>query len=154
MEAARRATTDDLPRLVELLTAAEGELGPMRGGDVWRAGRLRPDGTEAHLRAALDDEDSLVVAGTIDGTVVGYGVVRLDRLGDGRVIGRIEDLFVEDDARGVGVGESLMNEILDWCKHRGCAGVDAMALPGHRLTKNFFEESGFAARLLIMHRPL
>ena len=32
--------------------------------------------------------------------------------------------------------------------------VDAFALPGHRATKNFFEEEGFTARALIMHRPL
>ena len=34
------------------------------------------------------------------------------------------------------------------------AGVDATALPGDRLTKNFFESNGFTARLLIMHRRL
>jgi hypothetical protein len=37
---------------------------------------------------------------------------------------------------------------------RGCSGVDATALPGNRATKNFFEESGFTARLLVMHHRL
>jgi hypothetical protein len=31
-------------------------------------------------------------------------------------------------------------------------GIDAFALPGMRETKNFFEGSGFTARLLVMHR--
>ena len=32
--------------------------------------------------------------------------------------------------------------------------MDAMALPGHRSAKNFFEESGFTARKLVMHHRL
>ena len=66
----------------------------------------------------------------------------------------VEDLFVLDEARSVGLGETLMDALLDWCRARGCRGVDAVALPGHRATKNFFEESGFTARLIVMYRSL
>lgn len=43
---------------------------------------------------------------------------------------------------------------LDWFVGAGCTGVDALALPGARATKNFFEENGFTARLLVVHRRL
>ena len=36
----------------------------------------------------------------------------------------------------------------------GCVGVDSFALPGHRAAKNFFEESGFTARAIVMHHAL
>ena len=42
-------------------------------------------------------------------------------------------------------------EILTWCRARDCRGIDAIALPGNRATKNFFEASGFTARMLVMH---
>jgi hypothetical protein len=32
--------------------------------------------------------------------------------------------------------------------------VDVIALPGHRATKNFFEEQGFTARAIVMHHGL
>jgi GNAT superfamily N-acetyltransferase len=67
------------------------------------------------------------------------------------VLGRITDLFVEPGARAVGVGEALMDALLPWFRARECRGVDATALPGNRETKNFFEMSGFTARLLVMH---
>jgi hypothetical protein len=35
----------------------------------------------------------------------------------------------------------------------GCVGVDAPALPGSRSAKAFFEDNGFIARMLVMHRP-
>jgi hypothetical protein len=48
----------------------------------------------------------------------------------------------------------MMAEALAWMGRIGCTGVDALALPGARATKNFFEENGFTARLLVVHRPL
>ena len=66
----------------------------------------------------------------------------------------IEDLYVEPPARGVGVGEALMNLILAWATEHGCFGVDSIALPGDRGTKNFFESFGLVARKIAVHRAL
>jgi hypothetical protein len=48
----------------------------------------------------------------------------------------------------------MAEALVAFCTARGCVGIDALALPGHRAAKNFFEESGFTARALVMHRPL
>jgi GNAT superfamily N-acetyltransferase len=152
VEAARPAVTSDLPRLSELMLQAREELGPTRGGSVFLARELRPDRPE--MSARLDDPLRAMWSGTIDGFVVGYASAHDEELDDGSRLGVIDSLFVEPEARSVGVGEALINQVLDWCRHRGCAGVDATALPGNRATKNFFEESGFTARLLVMHRRL
>jgi GNAT superfamily N-acetyltransferase len=152
MEGARPAEAGDLARLEVLSREAGDELRPTRGGAVFLAspaGSSRPE-----LSAALADPRRGVWAGTIDGVVVGYAAAHDEELADGSLLGVIDDLFVEPDARGVGVGEALMELILEWCATRGCSGVDATALPGNRATKNFFEESGFTARLLVMHRRL
>ena len=37
---------------------------------------------------------------------------------------------------------------------QGCFGVDSLALPGDRHTKNFFESFGLVARAIIVHRSL
>ena len=154
MEAARPATPPDLPDLVSLAESAIAELAPTRGGAVFvhREGRVAP--VEASLARDLADRDAFVVAGTIDGIIVGYAAGRTEELRDGSRLGLIDDLFVHEGARSVGVGEAMMNELLEWFRDRGCAGVDATALPGNRATKNFFEESGFTARLLVMHHRL
>ena len=57
-------------------------------------------------------------------------------------------------ARSVGVGEAMADDIVAFCATRRCTGIDAVALPGHRATKNFFEEGGFTARAIVMHRAL
>lgn len=154
MEAARPATSSDLPHLAALSARALEELAPTRGGAVFvhREGRAAP--VEETLARDLADPDAVVLAGTIDDVVVGYATGRTETLRDGSVLGIIDDLYVDEGARSVGVGEAMMNELLEWFRSKGCAGVDATALPGNRATKNFFEESGFTARLLVMHHRL
>ncbi len=78
----------------------------------------------------------------------------LRSLRDGTRLGVITDIYVESEARGVAVGECLMNSLLEWFTETGCEGADAYALPGDRSTKNFFEGSGFSARLLVMHHKM
>lgn len=154
MEAARAAGPADLPRLVELARLLRDELGPMRGGALWVARDARPEPLRDALRTLLERDDALVVAGTIDEVVVGFGVVEIETLRDGTRLGRITDLFVEPEARAVGVGERMLERLVAHCAAHGCAGVDAPALPGHRAAKNFFEGAGFTARLLVMHHAL
>jgi GNAT superfamily N-acetyltransferase len=150
-EACRPAGVADVPRLAELNRAVIEELSPMRGGAIWKAREARQEPIEEALEELLDDPDARVLVATIDGTVVGYAVAHLEHLTDGSVLGVIDDIFVEDGARQVGLGELMINDLMAWCEERKCVGMDAMALPGHRATKNFFEESGFTARQLVMH---
>jgi GNAT superfamily N-acetyltransferase len=154
MEGARPATPADVPRLAQLARAAIAELLPTRGGAVWRAREARPEPLEENLAAALADPCVRVLVGTIDDVIVGYAAVRIEDLRDGTRLGVVDDIYVEEEARGVGLGESMMNDLIAWCVDQGCFGMDAMALPGHRSTKNFFEESGFTARQLVMHHSL
>jgi GNAT superfamily N-acetyltransferase len=145
---ARAAGPGDAARIRELEEAARVELGPMRGGHLFllREGSL--------LREAATAGDGTVWVGTIDDEVVGYSAAHVEVVGDGTRLAVVDAIFVEEGARGVGVGEAMMDEVLRWSGQQGCVGVDAAALPGHRSTKNFFEGSGFTARLLIMHRAL
>jgi GNAT superfamily N-acetyltransferase len=146
----RRATPHDVPVLDELATAALAELLPTRGGALYarREARARP------LMELLDDEVALVLAGLIDDAVIGYAAATQEELRDGSRLAAVSDLYVHPEARGVGVGEALMVDIVAWAAERGCIGVDAMVLPGNRETKNFFETFGLTARALVVHRPL
>jgi ribosomal protein S18 acetylase RimI-like enzyme len=151
VEAARPASPADIADIVALAGTARDELQPTRGGTVFLQ-REAPDGSVERITTAVGDEDQLVVVGTVDGVTVGYGVARLEALRDGELLGVIDDLYVLADARGVGVGEAMADALLAFCRQRGCVGVDAVALPGNRATKNFFESFGLVARAILVHR--
>jgi ribosomal protein S18 acetylase RimI-like enzyme len=154
MEGSRPATAEDLSRIAELAELARQELVPMKGGALWSAREAVAEPFDDAYGALIDRDDALVVVGTVDETVVGFGVLTLERLRTGETLGVISDLFVEPDAREVGVGEAMADDLVAFCATRGCTGIDALALPGHRTTKNFFEGFGFTARALVMHRAL
>jgi ribosomal protein S18 acetylase RimI-like enzyme len=154
VEGARPATPDDVPRLAELNRQALAEQLPLRGGAVFVAREARAEPLEGALAAALDDPNTLLLAGTIDDTPIGYAVAHVEDLRDGTRLGVITDIYVEAEGRGVGVGECLMDRLLAWFTERECNAADAHALPGDRSTKNFFEGSGFSARLLVMHHKM
>jgi GNAT superfamily N-acetyltransferase len=154
VEAVRPAAAGDLPRIVELARLMRQELSAMKGGGLWVGREARSEPLEGSYTALLDDDESHVVVATLDGAVVGFGVATIEILRSGERLGVIGDLFVEPEARAVGVGEVLADDLVAFCEARGCVGIDALALPGHRAAKNFFEESGFTARAIVMHRPL
>jgi ribosomal protein S18 acetylase RimI-like enzyme len=144
-EAARPATADDAAAIAALFDTATAELRAERGGELWarRAGRDQ---------GFLAPEDGAVLAGTIDGTVVGYAVVRYEELVDGGLLAVLDDIYVDVEARGVGVGEALLDLAIAVARERGCVGIDSVALPGMRATKNFFEAAGMVARAIVVHR--
>lgn len=151
-EAARPATDVDLGELVRLAEQALASIPTQRGGDVVALRDLRAHPVAPSLRSALHDPDALVLVGTWHDVPVGYLVAHLERLRDRSTVAVIEDLWVEPEARGVAVGEVMFETALAWARDAGCRGIDAMALPGDRETKNFFERFGLVARAIVVHR--
>jgi GNAT superfamily N-acetyltransferase len=154
MGTARPAVLADVPRLAALCRQALAEMAPARGGAVFVQREAQAEPLEERFAAALADPTKAMFAGIFDAVMLGYAAVTDETLRDGSSLAVVTDLYVEPAAREVGVGEALMDALIEWATVRGCAGVDATALPGDRLTKNFFESNGFTARLLIMHRRL
>ena len=154
MEAARHATVDDLDAILGLATELRAELVPMRGGSLWSRTAAYPEPLDTTFRALIERPDTSVLVGTIDGSVIGFGVATTAVLRDGTRLGEITELFVTPEARAVSVGEELLRQLVAWCRAEGCVGIDAFALPGHRAAKNFFETAGFVARALVMHHDI
>lgn len=154
MEGCRDAQAADLARIAELARSLRDEIAPIRGGVLWANREALAEPLEEAYRALLDDPDARVVMGTIDGAAIGFGVGEIQRLHDDRRLGVIRDLYVEPDARGIGVGEAMVEALLEFFVSRNCVGADAWALPGHRMTKNFFEGHHFVSRGIVVHRPL
>jgi GNAT superfamily N-acetyltransferase len=154
VEASRRARGDELARIVELARAMRAELGGMKGGARWLDRDAWREPLEDVYRDLIGRADACVVVGTIDDVVLGYAVGVLELVASGARVAAITDLYVEEGAREVGVGEAMLAHVVDFARQHHCVGIDALALPGHRAAKNFFEEQGFTARALVMHHSL
>ena len=154
MESARPATPDDRSAIVAIAERERERTVEQRGGPLFLRREVEAGTFADRLDRLLDGRDGLAVAGCYDGVVFGYGLVEWQELADGGALARITDLVVDEEIRASGIGEAMMDLIVEVAEERGCLGVDAMALPGDRETKNFFESFGLKARLLTVHRSL
>ncbi len=153
-EGCRLAGPDDVPRLAALAQQAVSELQGGRGGEVWARHLGRQAPYEETFTFQIADRSHRVLIGTLDGDALAYAVAHIEVLRDGGRLGVVDDLYTEPGARELGLGEIMMQSLMDWCTEQGCFGVDSLALPGDRHTKNFFETFGLVARALVVHRPL
>ena len=112
-ESARTAVPADVAAVVPHVAAAGDEKRQQKGGPLWFRRERRWGDPEPELLAALGADDHEVAVGTIDDVVVGYGLVRAERLRDGSLLGVIDDIYVDPEARSVGVGEAVMDHLID-----------------------------------------
>jgi GNAT superfamily N-acetyltransferase len=123
----------------------------MRGGPAL-LGAATP---EALVARWADSADACLLVGEYEEAVVGVLGATVAPAHEGLATrALVECCYVETLARGVGVGSALMASAVDWAGSRGCAEVDALALPGDRSTKQRLEAAGFTARLLTLSRRL
>ncbi len=104
VESARPATGADRGRLTELVAAARAEIVDQRGGTLHLLRDVRALGDDD----VLLDQAACVVVGEYDDVVVGYAALHVERLSDGTDLAVLDDIYVEPDAREVGVGDVVM----------------------------------------------
>ncbi len=154
-ESARPATPEDLSLVVALAAVLRTGMTAQRGGPLWAAHDALAPLTITSLAARSADPNLATIVGTLDGHVLAYGLAHLEPITRGHgTVGVIDELFVAEPARAVGLGETLLAALVTWCRESRCTGIDATALPGDRQAKNFFEAAGFKARRLVMHTDL
>lgn len=148
----RPANHNDVSAILELYADAEAEQIVRK--PIWAMTDALDTEFAASLANAIDSPDSWVTVGLIDDVPVGFLWATLESMlgrAAGARIGRIRLVYTEPEARGVGVGHAMLEDIMSTLRGVGIRHFDAPVGPGQRLTKNFFEGHEFAARSIIMH---
>lgn len=150
--AARRAVAEDIAVLETMYRSLESEMEGLH--KMWPVADGLDEPVTESFQDALDEPDTIVLIGEIDGYPFGFLMVRVERLlaqADGELVGSIRLIYVDKEVREVALGEEMREMALATLRERGITKFDAHVLPGHRLAKNFFEAGGFSARSIIMH---
>lgn len=142
----RPALESDLAALVDaerLFRAAVAEAD--RGGAEYLA-ELEEAGSTGWSQRLTEPSWCVAVAG-IDDVVLGAAAAQTVVPG---TASRVHLLWVHADAREVGLGEGLLDYLMQQARAAGAARIEASALPGDRDTKNLFERAGLVARLIVV----
>ncbi len=111
-----------------------------------------PAPTRDELQAMVDSDASIVlVARGADGQISGSLTLVVFRVPTG-VRAWIEDVVVDENARGQGVGEALTRFALDEARRRGAKNVDLTSRPSREAANRLYQRIGFELRHSNLYR--
>ena len=98
------------------------------------------------LEGCLHSEDKLLLVAEIDGKLVGYaaGVIQtrspIFRIAEN---GYINDVFVEEAFRKLGIAREFLTELKKWFESKGIKHVELSVLAGNEVGKKTWTKFGF-----------
>ena len=139
----RNAQEADIPRIIDLLHQVD-----MVHYDK-RPDLFKPNTTkynEQELGVLLEDETKPIFVYD-DGEVLGYAFCQLnevqnDRLLQDRKTLYIDDLCVDENARGKHIGKALFDFVRDYAKSIGCRAVTLNVWEGNDSAIRFYQNMG------------
>jgi ribosomal protein S18 acetylase RimI-like enzyme len=100
---------------------------------------------DAEQLATIMAEGSTVFIARVDGEIVGTLTLVMYRIATG-LKAWIEDVVVDESARGQGVGEALNLAALDEARKRGAKAVSLTSRPSREAANRLYQRIGFSAR--------
>ncbi len=97
------------------------------------------------LAAIVGNPDCVLFVARLDGVIVGSLTLAMYPLPTGRKAW-IDDVVVDDVARGQGIGEALSRAALDEAGRRGAKEVDLTSRPKREAANRLYQRMGFVAR--------
>lgn len=89
---------------------------------------------------------SNVFVAEVEGKVVGFMLCRLKRVPaymGGVLVGELSDMWIEAEARRMGIGDKLSRLALDWLRQQGAHSVEIQVLKDNEASWKLYERMGF-----------
>lgn len=153
----RRAEEKDIPRIDALLSQVL-EIHAALRPDLFVSGTRKY--TDEELKGILKDENTPVFAAVDENDVLaGYAFcVMNDYSGSNNMQPvrslYIDDLCVDENARGSHVGKSLYEYVMAYAKEQGCYSVTLNVWEGNDSARAFYDRMGFGIQKTVMEKIL
>ena len=103
------------------------------------------------MQRIVGSEATTLLAAKLDGQIVGFLALAMFPIPTG-FRAWIEDVIVNEAARGRGIGEVLTKKALDLAEMAGARTVDLTSRPSREAAGRLYERVGFAARSTRIYR--
>ena len=147
----RKAAKEDIQRIIELLHQVN------MVHHVIRPDLFKPHTTkynEQELEAMLDD-DSKPIFVFDDGMVSGYAFCQITEVKNNQLLEDIKTLYIDDicvdeNARGKHVGKALYEYVLDYAKSIDCNNITLNVWEGNEAAQRFYRNMGMQVQKTTM----
>jgi len=131
--------------VIDIVTDVTDEVVEAFGALVPQLSSSSPPPDRSLLEAIVADPDSALLLARLDGRIVGSLTLATYRIPTG-IKAWIEDVVVDESARGHGVGESLSRAAIEEARRRGAKDVNLTSRPSREAANRLYERIGFEAR--------
>ena len=107
--------------------------------------RSNPSPSKEQLESIVASDTSHLLLAKLDGAIVGTLTLVIFNIPTG-IRAWIEDVVVDGDARGNGVGEALNLFAIEEARKRGAVTVDLTSRPSREAANRLYQRLGFVAR--------
>jgi ribosomal protein S18 acetylase RimI-like enzyme len=101
-----------------------------------------PIPTREELQKLIDSPSVLILARGADGEIIGAAALGVFRTPSG-VHAHVEDVIVDESLRGQGIGEALVNHLLQIAREMGLKGVSLTCNPRRVAANALYQKMGF-----------
>ena len=136
--------------VIEVASEATEELRVALAALLPQLSSSSPPGLD-ELALLVDDPGSVLFVARLEGRIVGSLTLVLYRIPTG-VKAWIEDVVVDEAARGHGIGELLNRAALDEAARRGVKGVSLTSRPSREAANRLYQRIGFSIRETNVYR--
>jgi len=144
-------SVDAVSVVIEIATRSDHELLQAFARLVPQLSKSSPPPTADELDEMVHSEASDVLVARLDGVIVGTLTLVVFRIPTG-VRAWIEDVVVDDSARGHGVGDLLNRFALDLARQKGAKTVDLTSRPSRDAANRLYQRIGFEPRETNVYR--
>ena len=127
---------------IEIATEVTDEIVAAFGRLIPQLSSSSPAPDREALAAIVDDPFSMLYLARVDGRIVGSLTLALYQIPTG-LKAWIEDVVVDDSARGQGVGEALSMAAVEEARRRGAKDVSLTSRPSREAANRLYQRLGF-----------
>ena len=131
--------------VIEIMEEATPELVEAMARLVPQLSRSAPAPTQAELAEITGSPATVLFVARVDGRIVGSLTLVLFRIPTG-VRAWIEDVVVESEVRGAGVGAALNRAAIEEADRAGARTVDLTSRPSRDVANRLYQRLGFEQR--------
>ena len=136
---------------IEIATDVTDELVAAFARLIPQLSKSSPPPTAEEIGAMIRSDASDVLVARVDGAIAGTLTLVVFRIPTG-VRAWIEDVVVDDSARGHGVGDALNRFALDLAREKGAKTVDLTSRPSREAANRLYQRIGFQPRETNVYR--
>jgi len=136
---------------IEIATEPTEELVHAMAVLIPQLSKSNPPPSQADLSAIISSEASVLFIARVNGKIAGALTLATFRIPTG-VRAWIEDVVVDSDARGHGVGEALNMAAIAEARSRGAITVELTSRPSREAANRLYQRIGFVQRETNIYR--